>query len=141
MVDDETVAKIARDVSPWRLSRWDVAWRVIAVVGAIIAIVGTSVAISTHYAQTNTAKCINTNLGARNAPNLADKTAQDTLNAANGALARAEINALSEIQTSPRAVVSDLVAAFGTYQSAQGAYTLQREADDKARAANPVGHC
>lgn len=124
MVDDETVTRIARQASPWHQTKREWLLWFVAAFGAILALVGTTVAISTHYAQQNTAACINQNLGARNAPNVADRMVTDKTFAQ---FAKA-------LATPGPTSLPVILAALAQYQ-------IQRAQDDETRAKTPLGKC
>lgn len=140
MVDDRTVARIARASLPKSHAFWVVLWRIVSITALVVALVAASVAISAVIGNGQTARCLNTNLGVRNQPSVADRAAQDNLDKAQDQLAAAQINAITHA-TSGQAVVTALIQAATDEHTAYTAYQTQRKTDDDARDANPVGKC
>lgn len=140
MVDDKTVAKIAKKALPKSHSFWTVFWKIVTITALVVALVGTTLAVSAIAGNGQTADCLNTNLGIRNEPSVADRVAQDNFDAAQDRLSQAQVNAITHA-SSGQAVVTALIQAATDEHTAYTAYQTQRKTDDDARDANPVGKC
>lgn len=101
---------------------------IIAIIAILIALAGIGYTYTVAQDSRKIAACINTNLGARNQPNLDDKTALKIEQ-------QAEIAALEEIfNGNPKQGLNDYAIAIRTYNAAIAI-------DDARRAANPIGSC
>lgn len=127
--DDQLQAKIdeLREPPTIPATRADGIRHAVGYVGLAIGTAALVVAIGAGVRGSQTADCINANQGARNQPNVADRQATDDL-------FKKQTKALNVISTNPGGAIADIQKAFA-------AYTVTRDADDKARDANPIGKC
>lgn len=114
-------------------TRWQKIGRVVSIVCNVAAIVSIIAVVVVSVQNSNLANCTNSNLGARNVPNVDDRIATDNL-------FRTQKNEL-KILADPTEPLATKRLAFAAYLSAFDTYQKTRARDDKIRANNPIGQC
>lgn len=132
MAETQRISELMTKAPPVVLSRRDRIERWVMRVLGIVSVAAFTLAAVAAVASAQTASCVNTNLGTRSAPAAADA-------AAHIAFAQALKDLLAKV--SPTDTPADRIGKVATFKIAAQTYVNTLTADQKMRAANPLGRC